>query len=365
MHRSMKYHRRYKKKKKFYVKTIKIKNIYISIIGVLTVLLIISIVSNDSLIRFLTCNIVPSYNKSSTDETDVSDENLKGNTVSIIGINDVIYEDDSDKQISEPNNTPVQTYDMDKLNDSEYLKNNFYIVDKRTEFVPEQFSAQKFLSKDLTIEPDGDKPKVLIFHTHSHEEFADSKPNDINDGIYGIGEMLAKTLTEKYGIVTMHDTGRYDFVDGKVQILGAYERMEPAIKKVLADNPSIDVAIDLHRDGVNENVHLVRNVNGKPTAQIMFFNGMCKYLENGKLVSGAKNPYLEDNLAFSFQLQLKSKQLYPDFTRKIYLHAYRFSLHMKPRSLLIELGAQTNTVEEARNSVEPLAEILSEVLLKE
>lgn len=366
MRKSRRYHRR--NKKKFYVKAIKINNLYPAMICMIIILMIINIINGSStnIMDFLLEKFVPSCSETEENYKSNTDKNLKENITSVVGINDVTFENEADKQIPQTDTKPnvVQTYDKSKFDDPEYLKNNFYIVDKRTQFVPEQFSAQEFLSKDLTIDTSGSEPKVLIFHTHSHEGFVDGNPNDLNDGIYGVGELLAKTLTEKYGIVTMHDTGKYDYVDGKVQILGAYERMEPAIEKVLKDNPSIEVVIDLHRDGVDDSVKLMKNINGKPTAQIMFFNGLCKYLENGKLVQGAKNPYLDDNLAFSFQMQLKSKELYPDFTRKIYLHAYRFSLHMKPRSLLIELGAQTNTVEEARNAVEPLAEILSEVLVK-
>lgn len=359
--------RRYRRNRRnFYVKTININNIYISIVLMIIMLIMINIVGdNTNIFHFFMKKIVPSYNKEESNKRS-NKENLNQNITSVIGINDVTFEDEADKQTSEieTKTKVVQTYDLTKLDDPEYLKNNFYIIDARTRFEAEQFSAQDFLSKDLTIDTSGNEPKVLIFHTHSHEAFSDSNPNDESDTIYGVGEMLAKTLTEKYGIITIHDSGKYDYVDGKVQILGAYERMEPAIKTMLQENPSIDVVIDLHRDGVDESVKLMKNINGKPTAQIMFFNGLCKYLDNGELVQGAKNPYLDDNLAFSFQLQLKSKQLYPDFTRKIYLHAYRFSLHMKPRSLLIELGAQTNTVEEAKNAVEPLAQILSEVLLK-
>lgn len=369
MRKKNKYYRRKKnkRKKKVFIKTFKINNLYISIISILIILLLISIVSNEniSIFNFLMHNIVPSYTNISQKEN--IEETIVGNPTTVIGVNDVIFENEDDKQIPETesnNHQPIQAYDIDKLNDPEYLRNNFYIVDQRTQFVPSQFSASEFISKDLTIDTSGSDPKVLIFHTHSHEDFVGSEPNNPNDTIYGIGEMLAHTLTNKYGIITMHDEGKYDYVNGKTQILGAYERMEPAIQKVLNDNPSIEVAIDLHRDGVGDNVRLVKNVDGKPTAQVMFFNGLCKYLDNGKLVSGAQNPYLSDNLAFSFQMQLKAKELYPEFTRKIYLHAYRFSLHMKPRSLLIELGAQTNTIEEARNAVEPLAKILAEVLTK-
>ena len=74
------------------------------------------------------------------------------------------------------------------------------------------------------------------------------------------------------------------------------------------------------------------------------------------------NPYIEDNLAFSFQLEYLAKQYFPDYTRCIYLKGYRYNLHVRPKSLLLEVGAQTNTVEEAMNAMEPFAWLLNRVL---
>ena len=143
--------------------------------------------------------------------------------------------------------------------------------------------------------------------------------------------------------------------------------MEPDIRRVLQDNPTIEVVIDMHRDGVRSDVHLVEEVGGKQCAKIMFFNGLCRLNEDGKLedLTSLPNTYLKDNLALSFNMQLMANSMYPNFTRKVYLNAYRYSLHMAPKSLLIEVGAQTNTKEEILNSMEPLADILARVLLEE
>ena len=173
-------------------------------------------------------------------------------------------------------------------------------------------------------------------------------------------------LEEEYGIGVLHDKGQYDVVNGQGQITGAYERMEPPIREILKKYPSIAVCIDLHRDGVAEGTRLVTEIEGKSCAQVMFFNGLCRLNKNGvpQPISGLENPYLKENLAFSLQMKTAAERLYPDFTRKIYLNAYRFSLHMLPRSTLIEVGAQTNTKEEAWNAMKPLAEVLASVLLE-
>ena len=98
-------------------------------------------------------------------------------------------------------------------------------------------------------------------------------------------------------------------------------------------------------------------------AQIMFFNGLCRTTSQGEL-SHLPNTFLADNLALSFQMQLTAAEYYPGFTRKIYLKGYRYNMHLCSKSMLVEVGAQTNTFAEAKNAMEPLADILARVLMK-
>ncbi len=150
-------------------------------------------------------------------------------------------------------------------------------------------------------------------------------------------------------------------MNGTLDRSKAYDYASEGLEKILDQYPSIEVIIDLHRDGVNEGVHLVTEVNGKPTAQIMFVNGISRSTMQGD-IPYLYNPYIQDNLAFSLMLQLKAKAYYPDFTRRILINAYRYNLHFRPRSILVETGAQTNTLEEAMNAMEPLAVMLHEIL---
>ncbi len=249
---------------------------------------------------------------------------------------------------------------LEKLKDFDYLMGHFYTVDSSTSVDPEQLNAQTLLGKDLTIDQSGEGPKVLIYHTHSQEAFADSRKGEESDTIVGVGEYLAQLLNETYQIPTLHHKGVYDLIDGKLDRSRAYELALPEVEKILKENPSIEVVIDLHRDGVGDSTHLVEEINGKSTAQIMFFNGMSRTKANGP-IEYLKNPYIEDNLAFSLQMQLAA-QKYPGFTRRIYLKSYRYNMHVTPKTLLVEAGAQTNTVEEMRNAMEILAETLDTVL---
>ena len=259
--------------------------------------------------------------------------------------------------------TPTVDMSIEKLRDFDYLLSNFYTVDSSTMIGPEQLNADDLLGRSMKIDNTTGGPKILIFHTHSQEEFVDSTPGDPATSIVGVGEYLTQLLNEK-GIETIHDTGVYDIINGQLDRSNAYENAEASVRPLIEANPTLEVAIDLHRDGVAEGTHLVTEINGKPTAKIMYFNGLSRSRTNGD-IDYLYNPYIQDNLAFSLQMQLASESLYPGFVRHIYLRAYRYNLHMLPKSLLIEAGAQTNTVEEMMNAMEVLADTLYHVIMED
>jgi len=246
--------------------------------------------------------------------------------------------------------------DMELLGSYENLVKEFYTIDANTMAGSDQLNAEQLLSRDMTISREGEGPQILIYHTHSQEAFADSVPGDQGTSIVGVGERLAEILRNEYGYNVLHHTAQYDTVRDD-----AYAESLPAIEQLLAENPSIKVVIDLHRDSVAEETRLVMDLDGRPTARFMFFNGLSRTRKTGN-IAYLYNENQDANLAFSFQMQLKAAEYYPGLTRKIYLKGYRYNMHLCPRSLLIELGAQNNTVEEAMNACDPLAHILDMVL---
>ena len=288
-------------------------------------------------------------------EAQANDENIVDENGNLIG------EPDQTEAAAQP---AVPTVDMsiEKLRDFDYLLSNFYTVDSSTMIGPEQLNADDLLGRSMKIDNTTGGPKVMIFHTHSQEEFVDSTPGDPATSIVGMGEYLTELLNAR-GIETIHDTGVYDIINGQLDRSNAYENAEASVRPVIEANPTLEVAIDLHRDGVAEGTHLVTEINGKPTAKIMYFNGLSRTRANGD-IDYLYNPYIQDNLAFSLQMQLASESLHPGFVRHIYLRAYRYNLHLLPKSLLIEAGAQTNTVEEMRNAMEVLADTLEHVILE-
>lgn len=251
-----------------------------------------------------------------------------------------------------------QILDLAALQDYETLREQFYTVDSITNIGRELLDVQKLSEKDLTISKEDPGPQILIYHTHSQEGFADSVPGDDSTTIMGVGEHLAQILEEQYGYQVLHHMGTYDVEERD----SAYSRSLPAITQLLEEYPQIQVVIDLHRDAVaDESTRLVMDLDGRPTARFMFFNGISWTRKTGS-ISYLQNDNLADNLAFSFQMKLMAEEYYPGLTRKNYINGYRYNMHLRPRTLLIELGAQNNTLEEAMNACDPIAHLLDLVL---
>ena len=258
---------------------------------------------------------------------------------------------------------PMPEIDLapERLADYDYLMNHFFILDPNTETSAQQLNAAALLGEDLTLRKEKAEPQILIYHSHSQETFADSREGKTEDTIVGVGDYLAQLLTENYGYQVMHVTEAFDLAGGELDRSKAYDYARAWLEPVLEEKPSIQILIDLHRDGVPEDRHLVTEINGKPTAQIMFYNGLSHTINSGDL-SYLPNPYIQDNLAFSFQFEYQAALYYPELYRGIYLAGLRYNLHLRPRALLLEAGAQTNTVQEVKNAMDPFADILNRVL---
>ena len=250
-------------------------------------------------------------------------------------------------------------YQLAQLQDYDFLIKHFYTVHSSTTAKREEMDAAVLTGMDLSMKKDPSVPQILIYHTHSQETYADYATGNKTATVVELGSRLTALLEEK-GYQVIHDTTSYDMAAGKLDRNHAYNYALDGIMGILQKYPSIQVVLDLHRDGVKESLHMVRTVNGKATAPIMFFNGMSQTPEGE--IEYLKNPYKTENLAFSLQMQLLAEEKYPDLTRKIFLKGLRYNLHVRPRSALIEVGAQTNTLEEALNAMEPLADLLDQVL---
>lgn len=203
----------------------------------------------------------------------------------------------------------------------------------------------------LTVENKAE-PTVLIFHTHTTESYemlnkgwytADyvTRSDDPSRNMVRVGTALCEEL-EKMGIGVIHDTQIHD-----AKYTGAYDRSRASIEKIMQEHPSIKVVIDVHRDAIKQSdgtrVKPTATINGKKAAQIMIIAG-C---EDGKVTDF---PTWEENLTFALRLQEIAETQYPGLMRPILFSARKYNMDITPCSVLLEMGSDSNTLEEAEYS---------------
>ena len=224
--------------------------------------------------------------------------------------------------------------------------------------IPEQ------LEKSVNAIVDIDEPSVLVYHTHTTETYElldrgfytnerSSRSEDSKENMIRVGEEICKVLEER-GIKTIHDKTIYD-----EKYNGAYERSRENVIKILRDNPSIQVVLDVHRDAMYQKngtrIKPVAEINGKKAAQIMILTG-C---EDGNVTNF---PEWEKNLAFAVQLQNKVNSDNPKLLRPLMFCSRKYNMHLTTCSLLVEFGTDANTLAEAVYSAELFAVSLSDYL---
>lgn len=208
----------------------------------------------------------------------------------------------------------------------------------------------KFEWKSIT--PAG-KPLVGIYHTHTAESFVpDSgrshKPGGQRGDIVDVGEAMVARLAQ-HGIPAVQSKNIHDYPS----FMKAYGPSETTARKLLADNPSLQMLFDIHRDAdKRENATVM--VNGTAMARITLVVGMGQ--------PDLVQPHWQQNHAFAKLIDAKLNQRFPSLSRGIQLVEWRYNQHLHPRSLLIEVGCQDNTKEEAIHSIELLSDVVAEIL---
>lgn len=209
-----------------------------------------------------------------------------------------------------------------------------------------------------------DEPQVLIVHTHGSEAYTmppgeeyvpsgDCRTTDTNYSVVRVGEELAAVL-EAAGISVLHDKTLYDHP----RYSGAYERSLSAVERYLERYPSIVLVLDLHRDAISDadgNIcKIVSNVNGVNAAQLCFVVGT----DGG----GASHPNWRENLKLAAEIQQTLCADYPTLMRPITVRNSRYNQHTSAGSLLVEVGAAGNSLQEALYSVRLLGEAIIETV---
>ena len=211
-------------------------------------------------------------------------------------------------------------------------------------------------------------PTVLIVHTHGTEAYSEkdaisykenggevARSSDIENNVVSVGKLLGEALRKK-GVYSVHCEIMHD-ADGYRE---AYDRAKETITRYLERYPTIKLVIDVHRDSVvkssGELVRPVTMVEGEKAAQIM-----CVV---GSDWGGEENSRWEANLALALQFREYLNREYGNICRPVYLKPSTYNQEIAPYSMLLEIGAAGNSIDEAYAVCDASAEAIFAILFK-
>lgn len=208
------------------------------------------------------------------------------------------------------------------------------------------------LQWDLT----GEKPTVLILHSHATESYekepgytetAPYRTLDTQYNMVSVGDRVAEIL-EAGGITVLHDRTLHDYPSYN----DAYVNARESIVQILEENPSICMVLDLHRNAAedengNQKTTSV-TIDGESCAKLMMVMGSDK--------GSVPFPNWEKNLALAVKLQAQLEQTCPGLCQPTKLVTYRYNQDLCSGALLVEVGTAGNTHDQALAAAEYLAE---------
>jgi stage II sporulation protein P len=259
------------------------------------------------------------------------------------------------------------------LNPLSIVKNEVSFLDNknlREEFVKEEIIEQSKVVEQIVINPfnlnerdisiqepsvetvgnpeDNSKKRVLIYHSHTSEAYSTevTRKLDPKQNIVAVGEALTKEL-QKQGFTVIHDKTIHDLDYNK-----SYYKSRETISKYYSKYGNFDFVIDMHRDAGPEKKHVIGNVDGEDIARLMF-------------VTTTKDPRYKAHMSNINSIFEISKKLYPELFRERNLHTNLsgikyYNQDLSDNSVLIEVGATTNTLQEGINSMKYFARVLAE-----
>lgn len=220
-----------------------------------------------------------------------------------------------------------------------------------------QVDATALANEKLHIKINDEGPQVLIVHTHTTESFVGSassgdRNTDKSKNMVAVGEVF-KSVLEEAGIKTVHDTTVHDYPSYS----GAYTRSKATVKSNIEKYPSIKVVLDVHRDGIvrddGTKVRVVTEMGGKGVAQCMFVVGTNTQL---------KHDNWKENMRLACKLQKYANEHFPGLMRPVMLRKERFNQQISTGAIIVEVGSNGNTLEEAKEGAAYMAKTIAGVL---
>lgn len=212
-------------------------------------------------------------------------------------------------------------------------------------------------------EPTAYAPTILIYHTHTTEAYTPTAENpyaqtsayrtrEQDKSVAAVGEALKKELEEVYGYVVLHDTTDHE----PPKLATAYERSEVTMAAYKEKYPTLNIFIDLHRDASSDNTDYVL-LNGQPVARVMCVVGKGEKYE--------VKPDFESNLSLAEAFTDSLNRQQQGLGRKVRIKLGRYNQHLSSHCLLLEVGHNANTLEQALHVVPAIAKALHEALTGE
>lgn len=221
--------------------------------------------------------------------------------------------------------------------------------------------AEVDISELLSLPDENKGGTVLILHTHGCEAYtptekynytptSDFRTTDAEYNVVRVGNEIEKALTD-CGIKVIHDTTLCDYPSYN----DSYNNSLALANKYVSENPDIKVILDIHRDSIaGSNGEQIKTVGAENTSQLMFVVGTD--------MAGLEHPLWRQNLSFALKLQKQIISKYPDIMRPINLRTHRFNQQVSTGSLIVEVGSDGNTLEEALNAAKIFGQELGEYL---
>lgn len=243
-----------------------------------------------------------------------------------------------------------------KLNDSNIIRNQQPSNNSTDTPTTPAVNVSKVYDPKLKKPLNPSKPEVLIYHTHTTETYSPYGIYDLDEkkNISSVGDIIAKDLEDNYGIATIHDKTIHN---AELQ-LEAYSKSAKTLDMYLNKYKDFKLIIDLHRDSVDNRAVMATNINDNSLAKFMF-------------VIGIGNPNKDKNISVSKKLSSISQSLFPGLIRAgnasdfgLYYHrkGTKFNQQKSGNAVLIELGSQANTLDEAKNTGLYLSRIIAEYI---
>jgi stage II sporulation protein P len=272
---------------------------------------------------------------------------LKNVCFQVLGLNNLSYKKIIQNEISFFGSINNENREMD------FTFNPFQVSDESISKMPINNDSKntKIYDGSLKKQLDKSKPEILIYHSHTTENYNASEQDSSNEStnVVGVGDVLADELENNYGISVIHDK-----TDHCISYNDSYTRSGETVDKYLKKYKDFKMIIDLHRDSVEDKALTTTDIYGMSAAKIMFVN--------------AKNSTrYEKNKALTEKVFSKTSELFPSLPIKILTYnrgKNAFNQSKSDGCMLFEIGSHTNTQEECKVTALCMARVIAEIINK-